>query len=581
LVVTCLVPLALWILISGLDDLFISLAFALTRRQPFPWPAESDLDQAPERRIAILVPLWREHRVIGQMLEHNLAAIRYSAYDIFVGVYPNDDATARVVEEAARSHPRVHLVVGPHDGPTSKGDCLNWVYRGVGRHEALHGIHYDIVMTHDAEDLAHPDSLRLVNWFSRDYAMVQVPVLPLPTAAGELTHGLYCDEFAEFQTKDIPMRQRLGGFLPANGVGTGFARSALERLAAAYGLIFDPSCLTEDYENGYRLHALGCRQIFLPLRFQAGRPVATREYFPRHFRAAVRQRSRWVAGIALQGWQNHGWQGAWPHAYWWWRDRKGLVGNLLAPLANLVFLAGLANFAVSAGAGRAWSFAALIPPWLAHLCLVTYFFAMVQLAMRTWCSARIYGWRSAAAVPLRAAWGNVVNFAATVAAVRQFTAARIQRQSMAWRKTEHVYPRPRLGELLVRMRAVAVGDVERAAHNLPEGLRLGEYLVQLQQLSEENLYHALSLQSGIPAGRVTSREVDRLAIRALPAEAARRWKILPYRVETGHLHVAIADIPSRELTRELAGLSALEIRYRLVRPAEFAQLAREYLPPAA
>jgi hypothetical protein len=35
------------------------------------------------------------------------------------------------------------------------------------------------------------------------------------------------------------------------------------------------------------------------------------------------------------------------------------------------------------------------------------------------------------------------------------------------------------------------------------------------------------------------------------------------------------------LIRELAGLSALEIRYRPVRPEEFAELAREYLPPAA
>jgi adsorption protein B len=582
LVVTCIVPLALWILISGLDDLFISLVFLLTGRKPFPWPAESDLDNTPERRIAILVPLWREHRVIGQMLEHNLAAIRYSAYDVFVGVYPNDEATARVVEEAARAHPRVHLAPGPHDGPTSKGDCLNWIYRRMGQYEALHGIRYDVVMTHDAEDLVHPDSLRLVNWFSRDYAMVQVPVLPLPTPSGEMTHGLYCDEFAEFQTKDIPVRQRLGGFLPANGVGTGFGRAALDRLAATRrGLIFDPDCLTEDYENGFRLHALGYRQIFLPVRFQGGRPVATREYFPRHFRAAVRQRSRWVAGIALQGWQNHGWRGPWPQAYWLWRDRKGLVGNLLSPLANLVFLAGLANFVVHAGAGQPWRFAALIPWWLSRLCLATYLSALVQLAMRTGCSARIYGWRFAAAAPVRATWGNVVNFAATVAAVRQFTAARIHRRSMTWRKTDHVYPRPRLGELLVRMRSLPAGDVEKAAIDLPKGLRIGEYLVQTRQLSEANLYHALSVQSGIPAGPVGSRDVDRLATRALPVEAARRWQVLPYRVEAGQLHVAIADVPSRELIRELAGLSALEIRYRLVRPEEFAGLAREYLPPAA
>jgi hypothetical protein len=131
------------------------------------------------------------------------------------------------------------------------------------------------------------------------------------------------------------------------------------------------------------------------------------------------------------------------------------------------------------------------------------------------------------------------------------------------------------------MRTLAQGDVENAARELPKGLRIGEYLVQLQMLSEENLYQALSLQTGIPVGRLSSGEVDRLAARALPVEAVRHWKVLPYRVETGQLHVATADVPSQELTRELASLSALEIRYCLVRPGEFAKLAREYLPPAA
>jgi bacteriophage N4 adsorption protein B len=219
----------------------------------------------------------------------------------------------------------------------------------MAQHGALHGRGYDIVMTHDAEDLIPADSLRLVSWFSRDYEMVQVPVLALPTPIREFTHGLYCDEFAEFQTKDIPMRQRFGGFLPPNGVGAGFSRSALEHLASTRGKqILDPACLTEDYENGLRLQALGYRQIFLPLRLQNGRLVAPRAYFPRDFRAAMRRRSRWVTGIVLQGWQNHGWLGAWPQAYWFWRDRKGLVGNLLSPRANLRFLAGLGNLVVSA-----------------------------------------------------------------------------------------------------------------------------------------------------------------------------------------------------------------------------------------
>ena len=576
LVVVCLVPLALWILVSGLDDLFITLVFLCTRRRSFPWPSEADLDATPERRIAILLPLWREHRVIGQMLERNLAAIRYSAYDIFAGVYLNDEPTTRAVEEFARLHARVHLVVVPHDGPTSKGDCLNCAYHGMEKHESLHGFRYDIVMTHDAEDLVDANSLRLVNCFSLDYAMVQVPVLALPTPVAELTHGLYCDEFAEFQTKDIPMRQLLGGFLPANGVGTGFTRAALEHLASTrHGLIFDPACLTEDYENGLRLHALGYRQVFLPIRWQNGRPVATREYFPRNFRAATRQRSRWVAGITLQGWQNHGWRGRWPQIYWFWRDRKGLVGNLLSPLANLVFLAGLMAIP---GSGQKSMVAALVPLWLSRLCLLTYAFAFVQVGVRAWCSARIYGWRFALATPVRVTWGNVVNFAATVAAIRQFAAARIRNTAMAWRKTEHVYPRPRLGELLVRMHTVPISEEEKAAGNMPSGVRIGEYLVELRKLSEADLYRALSIQSGIPDGSAGSLEVDRLATRILPAEVARRWSVLPFRVETGQLHVAVADVPPPGLTKDLARFSSLEIRYRLVRPTEFARLEREYLP---
>ena len=54
-------------------------------------------------------------------------------------------------------------------------------------------------MTHDAEDIIHPDSLRWVNYFVENYDMVQVPVLALPTPM----RGAYCDEFAEFQMRGI------------------------------------------------------------------------------------------------------------------------------------------------------------------------------------------------------------------------------------------------------------------------------------------------------------------------------------------------------------------------------------------
>jgi len=109
-----------WILLSGLDDVFITLMYLLRPSRQFPWPEGVQLEAEPERRIAIFVPLWHEHEVIGEMLDHNLASIRYSNYDVFVGVYPNDLPTVRAVTAAARRHSRIHLASCPHNGRRRK-----------------------------------------------------------------------------------------------------------------------------------------------------------------------------------------------------------------------------------------------------------------------------------------------------------------------------------------------------------------------------------------------------------------------------------------------------------------------------
>ena len=83
---------------------------------------------------------------------------------------------------------------------------------------------------------------------------------------------------------------------------------------------------------------------------------------------------------------------------------------------------------------------------------------------------------------------------------------------------------------------------------------------------------------GIPLGLPGSAEVDRLATRVLPVAVVWRWKVMPYRVEAGQLHVVTAHEPSEAMIRELNRLSELEIRFHLIRPNEFEDLAREYLP---
>ena len=131
-------PIALWILVSGLDDFFVGLVYLATRRRGAarkPAPAAM-----PPQRLAILLPCWQEYRVIAEMLEHNLAAIEHPSFDFFVGAYPNDPLTARAVREVGEQDRRVHLILCPHDGPTSKADCLNWIYRGIEEYEQMHAV---------------------------------------------------------------------------------------------------------------------------------------------------------------------------------------------------------------------------------------------------------------------------------------------------------------------------------------------------------------------------------------------------------------------------------------------------------
>lgn len=255
LVLAILAPLAAAILVSGLDDLVVDLAWTCTWLKSALRPAASlfppgprQLENAPRQRIAIFVPLWHEHQVIGQMLEHNLAAIRYPDYHFFAGCYPNDVETQEAVQTVAGRFPQVHLALCPHPGPTSKADCLNWVYQHLLLLEEKGGQLFDIVVIHDAEDLIHPEELRWINYYAARYDFVQTPVLALATPLRQLTHGVYCDEFAENHTRDMTVRPVLGGFIPSCGVGTGYRRDALERLArASSNRLFEPEALTEDY----------------------------------------------------------------------------------------------------------------------------------------------------------------------------------------------------------------------------------------------------------------------------------------------------------------------------------------------
>jgi adsorption protein B len=585
-VALCLFPLALIILISGLDDLALDAIWLwvwLRRRMPGDLALASSGGRE-EKRIAIFVPLWHEHAVIAGMVEHNVSAIHYGAYHFFIGAYPNDDPTLDAVRDLEARFPQVHLAVCPHNGPTSKADCLNWIYQRMLLFEEHHSTRFDIVVTHDAEDLIHPEAFSLINAYADEYDMVQIPVLPLPTPLRKIVHGIYCDEFAEWQIKDMRVRQLMGSFVPSNGVGTGFTRRALEKLATAeHNLIFEPTCLTEDYENGLRLHNLGCKQMFVPLILLGGGLVATREFFPQTARSAIKQRSRWILGIGLQCWERNGWRGNLAEKYWFWRDRKGLAGNPLSLLSNLVFLYGAVTWIVALSTGSPWGLAKYsLHPWLL---IATLTIQVVQSSMRMSCCARLYGLKFALAVPLRAVCGNWINTVATWKAVSSYFGARIRHEPLVWIKTEHAYPsrsalvehKRKLGEILIASGYAEESRVRHAMENQPRGMRLGEFLVEQSVITEDELYQALSLQQSLPSGRLEPWVISSQVARALPRRVVRDWRVLPFRISSGNMFLASPEIPTDDLTRVLRNFTRLSLRFHLVTPQNFEELAQRLL----
>ncbi len=575
-----LLPIAVWVLLSGLDDLFINfvwlLSFYSRKRDD---PSLEQLREEPQKRIAVYVPLWHEADVISDMVAHNVSAIQYRDYTIFIGVYPNDFDTVNAVRKLETRFKNVQMSMCPHDGPTSKADCLNWIYQRMLLHEEAEGVRFDIILPHDAEDIIHPLSFLWINHYSEKYDMVQIPVLPLPTPFSEFTHGLYCDEFAENQTKDLAVREILGGFMPSCGVGTGFSRWALEQLAdREMNRIFDPSCLTEDYENGFRLHAMKCRQMFAPLRMVDGEPVATREYFPRDFRSAVKQRTRWITGISLQGWQKHGWKGGIGQIYWHWRDRKGLIGNFVSGLANVLFIYGLFTAATSVMTGLPWGLmrAALRLP-LQFLLPATLFCQVIQLGSRMYCTSRFYGWWFAFGAIPRAIFGNSINILATSFAMLQFLRGYIKKERISWLKTDHSYPtraaltahKTKLGEVLVMSNYCTREQMEQALSTKPKDMRLGEHMVKLGAITEDELYEALSLQQNIPMAELDAKHLSPVISRALPAHVIRDYHVLPFKVAAGSLFVAGPDLPNDDLHKALREFTRLEIRFELITQSNF------------
>lgn len=348
-----------WFIVGMFDELAVDLAWLglrLAGKGGAGHIADA-LARAPLAGMqAVFIPAWQEAGVIGATVAQMLAVWPQAQLRIYVGCYGNDAATVAAAMAGAGHDPRIRVVIHGRDGPTTKADCLNRLYAAMLSDENRLGYRFRGVILHDAEDMVHPAELVAIDRAMDRNAFVQLPVRPEPQAASPWVAGHYCDEFTEAHAKAMVVRDALGAAIPAAGVGCGFARDTLGALAVmrqAEGEAgpFAAECLTEDYELGVLVTRTGGTSHFLRLRDARGQLVATRSYFPAEFGNAVRQKTRWIHGIAFQGWDRLGWSGRAVDVWMALRDRRGpmtalvlTAGYVLMLMEGVLHLANLAGW---------------------------------------------------------------------------------------------------------------------------------------------------------------------------------------------------------------------------------------------
>jgi adsorption protein B len=429
-------------LLFAINDLLVDLIYfgraiwrSLVVYTRYPRAFASALPESTEPGfIAMLVPAWDESAVIASMLRATVARVDYADYRIFVGHYRNDPATAAAIASVA--DPRIEAVQIDRDGPTTKADCLNQLYDALVAYELHATRSAKAVVLHDAEDVVHPLELKVFDRLIDRAAVIQLPVLPLPDPHSRWIAGHYCDEFAEAHVKELVVREAVRAAIPLAGVGCAIARKPLAQLAAAQdGHPFAPNSMTEDYEIGLRLGALGLKTMFVRLPVRAGQRgiVASRGHFPATLGSAVRQKARWLGGIALSGWDRLGWSGGLGERWMRMRDRRG-------PLAALLLIAA---YSAALLWSQIWLAEALgapiqaqLDPALVTLLLINGWLLAWRVLMRACFTASAYGVREGLMSIPRLVVGNVI---AVLAAARAVT-LHLGGGATRWDKTRHIFP---------------------------------------------------------------------------------------------------------------------------------------------
>jgi adsorption protein B len=488
----------------------------------------------------------------------------------------------------------------PHAGPTSKADCLNAIYRSMRLNEVPRIREYAIVAIHDAEDVVHPLALKVYNYFvPREYDMAQLPVFALELPVWKYWAGnTYIDDFAELHTKDLFIRQSIGGILPSAGVGTAFFRNTLEHLASANnGDPFLIGNLTEDYEIGIRVKRAGFRTgvVSYPVdriirrKQRDGSPgpprtvteiVAIRETFPRTFMAAARQRSRWILGISFQTWEQTGWAGTLPMRYTLLRDRRAPLTHFINMIGYLVLSSILLQwlFRQTPWAAQFYVRPLVLPDSLLwKIAIVDTWLLAYRGVQKVISVYTIYNLKQAVFSLPRVVIGNIINFFATVRAARTYLSYKMFGKPFVWHKTTHVFPgEAELSEYKKTIEDLLVEEGLATREQIFQALKLEKSgsaplcLLRLGLIDEIQFTEVWAKHSGLDVQFVNPFDIPESLLRRFPEEQSLKLEAIGVEEDDSHIRMVFREPPTSEQLERLKRQLGADIKPALARPSSIA-----------
>ena len=145
---------------------------------------------------------------------------------------------------------------------------------------------------------------------------------------------------------------------------------------------------------------------------------------------------------------------------------------------------------------------------------------------------------------------------------------------------ENFVSRRKLGELLIESGLLTVDKLRDALEvQKREGKRLGEVLIQMRIISEEEMAFALAMQLKIPFIDLRDHTIENDVIDSIPEEVCQKFVCIPVAVKNNILDVTMADPLNLNMMKDLQFITGYNIQPAISTQSQIIDRLQKYYHP--